>query len=89
VALGAAPKTIAALFYRQMLFMLLPGLVIGLTGAGVLARSISGILFGTTPIEPVAYCGAALVLSAAAALATALPIRQALRVSAAEVLRTS
>ena len=88
VALGATPKMIAVLFYRQMLFMLLPGLLIGLTGAGMLLHYISSILFGTTPIEPVAYCGAALVLSAVAALATALPIRQALRVSAAEVLRT-
>jgi putative ABC transport system permease protein len=88
VALGAPRKMIAALFYRQMLFMLLPGLLLGLTGAGMLVRYIASILFETTPIEPVAYCGAALVLSVVAALATALPVRRALRVSAAEVLRT-
>ncbi len=87
VALGASPQRIAALFYRQMLSMLFPGLLVGLTGAAVMVRYISSVLFGTTPIDPVAYCGATLVLSAVAAMATALPIRRALRVSAAEVLR--
>jgi putative ABC transport system permease protein len=88
VALGASPKMIAALFYRQMLFMLLPGLLIGLTGAAMVVRYITSILFATIPIDPAPYYGATLVLSAAAALATALPIRRALRVSPAEVLRT-
>jgi predicted lysophospholipase L1 biosynthesis ABC-type transport system permease subunit len=87
MALGASPQRIAALFYRQMSFMLLPGLLTGLTVAAMLVRFITSILFGTTPIDPVAYCGATLVLTAVAVIATALPIRRALRVSAAEVLR--
>lgn len=87
MALGASPQRVAALFYRQMSFMLLPGLLLGLTGAAMVVRFITSILFGTTPLDPVAYCGATLVLTAVAAIATALPIRRALRVSAAEVLR--
>ncbi|MGB9123207.1 MAG: ABC transporter permease [Candidatus Angelobacter sp.] len=86
-ALGASPQNIAALFQRQMFFMLIPGLVIGLTGAALIVRSTTSMLFGTTPIDPVAYFGAALVLSVVAAMSTALPVRRALRESTAEVLR--
>src|SRR5487761_221121 len=87
VALGASPQRIAALFYRQMFLMLLPGLLMGLAGAAMVVRYITSILFGTTPLDPVAYSGAALALSVVATMATALPIRRALRVSVAEVLR--
>jgi putative ABC transport system permease protein len=87
-ALGASPRSITALFRRQMLFMLVPGLFIGLTGAAIAVRYATGMLFATTPINPIAYCGAALVLSAVAAMATTLPVRRALRVSTAEVLRS-
>lgn len=87
VALGASPQKITALFARKTFLMLVPGLLIGMTGAAMIVRYITSILFETSPINPVAYCGAALVLSTVAAIATVLPVRRALQVSPAEVLR--
>jgi putative ABC transport system permease protein len=88
VAMGATPQRIAALFNRRMLFLLVPGLLLGMAGAVVAVRYITSALFGTSPINPMAYCGSALVLSAVATIATFLPVRRALEVNAAEALRT-
>lgn len=86
-ALGATPQNIAALFQRQMLFMLVPGLLLGLGLAATLVRYITSLLFGVSLISPIAYCTAALVLSMIAAAATVLPVRRALREPTAEILR--
>lgn len=86
-ALGATPRDIAALFQRQMLFMLVPGLLLGLGLAAMLVRYTTSLLFGITPINPLAYGTAALVLTTVAVVATALPVRRALREPTAETLR--
>lgn len=87
MALGASPQNIAALFQRQMLFMLVPGLLLGLAGAAMLVRYTTSILFGIAPTNPVTYLVASLILSIAAVASTALPVHRALRESPADVLR--
>ena len=87
VALGAAEQSIAALFARRMLFMLIPGLLVGIAGTLLIERYLASILVATSPFDPVAVLGAAVLVSSVATVATIIPIRRALRVNAAEVLR--
>jgi ABC-type antimicrobial peptide transport system permease subunit len=56
------------------------GLAAGLLGALATARLLSGFLYGVQPADPAAILAASLVLAAAAALATLLPVRRATRV---------
>lgn len=86
-ALGASSKDIAALFHRQMLFMLILGLPAGLALSLLLVRYTTSILYGVAPVDPLAYFAAALVVTVVAGVSTTLPVRQALMVSPAEVLR--
>jgi len=87
MTLGATPNHIAALFQRQMLFMLVPGLLVGLALAAALMRYAASMLYGVATTNLLAYSGAALILSSVAAISTALPVRSALRQSPADVLR--
>lgn len=87
MAVGASPQMITALFMRKMSLTLIPGLLIGTTGAAIIVRSLTSVLFETSPINPLAYCGAALVLSIVAAFATFLPVRRTLQGNPGEILR--
>ena len=52
--------------------------------AGITLR---GFLFGLSPVDPVSYAIVALVLVASAALATAIPVRRAVRIAPVTALR--
>lgn len=87
MAMGASRQTITSLFMRKMLLMLVPGILIGTAAAAIVVRSVTSFLFETSAISPVAYCGAALILSIVAAMATSLPVRRALQGNPCEALR--
>ncbi|MGD0668227.1 MAG: ABC transporter permease [Bryobacteraceae bacterium] len=87
IALGASEGMLAWLFIRRMLLALIPGIAIGAAVAATLIRGVASVLFETSPLDPVAYAVALLVLSSTAVLATLLPVRSALRVSAGALLR--
>jgi hypothetical protein len=59
------------------------GLLLAVAGGFVLR----GYLFGLSPFDPIAYFAVALILAAAAAVATVVPTRRALRVDPAITLR--
>jgi ABC-type antimicrobial peptide transport system permease subunit len=52
-----------------------------------LSRWISSLLFGVTALDPVAYLASAVVVSAAALIASYIPARRALSVDPTESLR--
>jgi ABC-type antimicrobial peptide transport system permease subunit len=54
----------------------------------VLGRAVGSLLFETTPADPMVYATAALVLLAAAALASWIPARRAARTDPVNVLRS-
>ena len=63
------------------------GAVAGLALAAFAANLLRGLLFEIEPLDPVSLLGAAVILVAAALVATWLPARYATRVSPLEALR--
>ncbi|HVH55040.1 MAG TPA: hypothetical protein VM791_02215 [Vicinamibacterales bacterium] len=64
------------------------GMSLGLAGALTAARSMRGLLFGIEPWDPLSQAVTIALLCAVAAAATWIPIRRAMRVDPAIVLRT-
>jgi predicted permease len=87
IALGAARASVVALVMRQGLGVALAGLGAGCALAVVAARALSGVLYGVTAADPVAWTAAAAVLLAAAALANLIPARRAAQVEPTVALR--
>jgi putative ABC transport system permease protein len=87
IALGASTGSVRRLVVMRGLALVVSGLAIGLGGAIALTRFMSTLLFGVTPTDPVTYAGVALLLLAAAMLASYLPARRATRVDPIIALR--
>ena len=88
LALGATDHDLLGLVSREMAWVTGLGIVIGLAGAWALSRVASSMLYGVTAHDSATFIAVPLVLAAAAAAATILPARRALRVNPAEVMRT-
>ena len=86
-ALGAEPRKLAKMFLRHGLVLSAVGAVVGLVAAVALARLMSSLLFGISPLDPAAYVAALVVIVLAAALATYLPARRAAQLDPIETLR--
>ena len=63
------------------------GLVAGVVGALLTSRVFSGVLYGVSSLDPVAFAGAGVLLLSAAVTAVLLPTRRAASVEPAAVLR--
>jgi predicted permease len=87
LALGAPPRGIGRLFVGNGLRLTALGTVVGLVAAAALSRAMSSVLFGVSPLDPVTFAIAPLVLAAAAALASYLPARRASRIDAVRALQ--
>jgi undecaprenyl pyrophosphate phosphatase UppP len=87
LALGAEPRKLAKMFLRHGLVLSAVGAVVGLVAAVALARLMSSLLFGISPLDPAAYVAALVVIVLAAALATYLPARRAAQLDPIETLR--
>jgi predicted permease len=87
IALGAQNSTVQRLFFRQGLSVVAVGAAIGLAGAAALTRLMASLLFGVTPLDPATYAAGTVLLVAAAALASYLPVRRATRIDPIEALR--
>jgi putative ABC transport system permease protein len=87
VALGGSPGRITALVARQALLMITGGLVAGLPLAYAAATLVSSLLYSVTPAHPSAYLLVVAFLSCLGASACVLPVRRALRLDPAALLR--
>lgn len=63
------------------------GLVLGLGGAVGFTRLMRSLLFGISPLDPITFAAMAVLLAAAAVLASYLPARRAAAVPPVETLR--
>ena len=86
LALGASPGDIMRLVLRQAGVLALVGLAAGMAATLALARTLSSLLFGVPPWDPVALTSAAALLALATLAASYLPARRAARVDPASIL---
>ena len=88
LALGAEPRAVKWLFVRKGLILNSAGGIAGLALAAGLSRWISSLLFGVTPLDPVTYVFAGVLISAAAVMASYIPARRAASLDPMETLRS-
>jgi ABC-type antimicrobial peptide transport system permease subunit len=87
IALGARNATVLWLILREVLMLVVIGLVLGLTAALLTTKTASALLFGLRPNDPLTITFASLLLLAVAVLAGYLPARRAARVDPMTALR--
>jgi predicted permease len=87
LALGARPRDVVRLVMGDGLVVLAVGLGLGLAGAGVMARLLSGLLFGVNPTDPVTFVAVGATLATVALAACALPAHRASRLDPQVALR--
>jgi predicted permease len=87
VALGAQRGEVRWMFVRYGLTLASVGVTLGLAAAAGLTRLMSSLLFGVSPLDPLTYAAAPLVLAAAAVLASCLPAQRAASANPVESLR--
>ena len=87
MVLGARGSDVLRLIVGQGLRLAVVGVVAGLFLSLLLARALTGLLYGVSPTDPLTLAGMALLLLAAAALASWVPARRATRVDPAAVMR--
>jgi predicted permease len=87
LALGAKPETLFRMVVGQGMRPVAIGAALGLAGAVVVTTLMQSLLFGVTPVDPVAYVVATAVLGAIAVAACAVPALRATRVDPLVALR--
>lgn len=89
MALGASAETLQRSILLQTLGLAGIGMIVGVVASWILARSLSGLLFGVTSSDPVTFAGTLVILTCVAALAGYLPARRASRIDPMAALRMS
>jgi putative ABC transport system permease protein len=87
MALGASSGSTVGLVIRNSLILIAVGVGLGLAAAIVLARSMTGILYGVGPFDLPSFAVAVLVLASVGVGASLLPARHATRVDPIVALR--
>ena len=86
-AIGASQGQIVGLILQQGLWKTGIGIVLGLIGAALVSRSMTSLLFGVKPTDPIVYVAVSAVLIAVALLASYLPARRAAKIDPIVALR--
>ena len=87
IALGAAGTDIRRLILLRIVALVGVGIAIGLVGVMALGRLVQGLLFGVGATDPAIFVTGAVLLTAVAVLAGAIPARRAARVDPVSVLK--
>jgi len=87
MALGATSASVRHLVLGGSTRLALLGCAVGVVGAFTATRSLAGFLEGVSLRNPVAFGGAAVVLTLVALAAAFVPMRRALRLNPADALR--
>ena len=87
MALGARPDDLLALVVGEGLKLAGAGVVLGSAAAPILARVLSGSLYGVGSRDPLTFVATAATLMAAALVAVSLPARRAARLDPMAALR--
>jgi predicted permease len=87
MSLGALPRQVVTLMFRDSLRPVVIGLAAGLLASLWFSRLLQSVLYGVDSRDPLAVVAATTVLIAATGLAAFLPARRAARANPAELLR--
>jgi putative ABC transport system permease protein len=87
IALGAQPLDVMRLVLMEGLSMIGSGAAIGLGGAFIMARVLSGHLHGVSATDPFIFLGVSSLLAAVALVACLIPARRAARLDPLVALR--
>ena len=88
MALGASAGAVIAIVAKQSMRLLIVGLAIGIAGGIAVGFGMRGMLFGTSPADPVSIAGVALLLTVVSLIATAWPAWRASRIDPVIALRS-
>jgi predicted permease len=88
VALGATPRDVLGLVFRQGAVLTASGLVVGLLLALASTQLLASLLFGVGAADPVVFGLAAVVFGALSLAASVVPARRALAISPTVALRS-
>ncbi|MGD8331538.1 MAG: FtsX-like permease family protein, partial [Acidobacteriota bacterium] len=88
VALGARSTRVLALVVRQGMALVVIGVVLGTVLAGFVGQVLSTILYGVSPLDPIAFGGAIGLLLGIAFLANFIPARRAAGIDPMLALRS-
>jgi predicted permease len=89
MALGASAGDLQMRIVTQTLGLAAIGMSLGAVASWALARTLTGLLFGVTPADPVTFLGMLIVLTTVAAAAGYLPARRASRIDPTVALRVN
>ena len=87
LALGGRPRDILSLVMRKGVVLTSIGVVIGLAASFALTRFMQNLLFGVRALDPLTFAIVAVVITAVALAACAIPARRAARVDPLVALR--
>src|SRR5207248_10136 len=87
VALGASPGLVLRLIVGHGILLATLGIIVGVVGARFLAQTMQSVLYDIQPTDLMTFLQVAVVLFAAAALASWLPARRALQIDPVSALR--
>ena len=88
MALGARPEDVLELVVSRAMLLTAAGAALGVGGALLLVKTVSALLYGVSPTDPVSFAIVILLLAAVALVACWLPTRAAMRVDPAVALRS-
>ena len=87
MALGAQPGAVKRMFVQEGLALTAMGVTVGLAAAAGVSRFLAALLFHVKPLDPATYAATAMILVAAAAMASYLPAQRAAKVDPVETQR--
>ncbi len=88
VALGAESGRVLRLVVRQGMVLVLIGLAVGTALAALATQVLSSVLYGISPVDPIAFGGAIGLLTLIALLANYIPARRAARIDPLTALKS-
>jgi putative ABC transport system permease protein len=87
MALGAQRQDVVKLVLRRGVLLVASGIGLGVGGALALTRSLSSLLYGVKPTDPLTFIAVSLLLISVALLASCIPARRATKVDPMVALR--
>ena len=88
MALGAQPNDLLSRILREVMWLSLAGIAVGVPAALAASRLVSGMLFGVSANDPATIALSAAILLGVSIFAGYLPARRAVRIDPMIALRS-